>query len=79
MRLLSRIVKNLRGKNMNGQVPGIPVMDNKDFLEIYETYQAIEEVYNDSLTAMGLRASASLPLCANTNVSLGNLQSVSTR
>jgi hypothetical protein len=32
---------------------GIPVMDDRDFLEVNETYQAIEDVYNRSLIAWG--------------------------
>jgi hypothetical protein len=59
--------------------PIIPVLENEDFQELFETYRAVEEVYNQSLTAMGLRHQPSVPVCSNTNISLSNVQSVSTR
>jgi hypothetical protein len=59
-------------------LPSALAMDNKDFLEIYETFQAIDEVYNQSLIAMGLKSPSIMPVSGNTNVILSNIGPIST-
>jgi hypothetical protein len=61
------------------RVMGIPVTEDKDLLNVCETFQKIEEVYDNCLIAMGIR-SASIPsVSGNTNISLSNIRTISTK
>jgi hypothetical protein len=53
-------------------------VDSESLLEIYETFKAIDEVYNNSLMAMGIRSAPGVSVSGNTNASLSNIGSIST-
>ncbi|MDR0656541.1 MAG: hypothetical protein LBG22_09540 [Treponema sp.] len=60
------------------QLPSVFDMGNKDLLEIYETFQTIDEVYNRSLIAMGLQNPSIMSVSGNTNATLSNISPIST-
>jgi hypothetical protein len=62
----------------NYQLPNDLGMDNEQLFEIYETFKAIDEVYNSSLIAMGIKAGSVTTVSGNTNASLSNIGSIST-
>jgi len=52
--------------------------NNKDLVEMYKTFEAIEDTYNSSLVAMGLKT-VMPSLSGNTSIGLTNTVSISTR
>jgi hypothetical protein len=60
-------------------LPDSSLLDIGNFQELYDTYKAIEEVYEGSLVAMGYQNAVSRPVSASTNVSFTSASPVSIR
>jgi hypothetical protein len=52
------------------QLAGIPLVDDKDLLEIYKSFKEIEDVYNGSMIAMGYLNQPAPSVSGNTNIAL---------
>jgi type III secretory pathway component EscR len=61
------------------QLPDSFSVNNKDLIEIYETFKAIDEIYNNSLIAMGMQTRSAVSVSGNTNISLSNIGPISTK
>jgi hypothetical protein len=61
------------------QLPGIMDVDDKGLLETYETFKAIDDAYNNSLIAMGMKTDSPASVSGNTNISLSNIKTISTK
>ena len=56
----------------------LPVASNMDINDIIETFKKIDEVYNNSLIAMGMQNVATSAV-SNTNINISNVVTISTR